>query len=171
MWTAFPLHPETPEEGRSLSDLFAGRWEEYNQMRAHFKQVAAEEGLPLGDREVTYNSRLAQELGKWAESHGVGDAFHDEVFRAYFVHGKNIAETSVLADLAGAVGLSGDAALKVLEERTFQEPVDKDWVRSRQMGITAVPTFMMNQEGLVGAQPYNVMEEFVRANLPNFVKS
>lgn len=166
MWTAFPLHPETPEEGRSLSELFASRLEEYNQMRVHFMQVAAAEGLPMGDREMTYNSRLAQELGKWAESNGVGDAFHDEVFRAYFVDGKNIANHSVLTDLASAVGLSGEAALKVLEGRTFQEPVDKDWVRSRQMGITAVPTFVMNNEGLVGAQPYPVMEEFVRTHLP-----
>ena len=24
-WVHFPLHPETPAEGRSLADLFAGR--------------------------------------------------------------------------------------------------------------------------------------------------
>jgi hypothetical protein len=24
-WTAFPLHPETPPEGRTLEELFAGR--------------------------------------------------------------------------------------------------------------------------------------------------
>jgi len=114
---------------------------------------------------MTYNSRLAQELGKWAESQGTGDAFHDEVFRAYFVDGKNIASQSVLADLASAVGLSGEAAMKVLVDRTFQAPVDKDWARSRQMGITAVPTFVMNNEGLVGAQPYPVMDEFVRDNM------
>jgi predicted DsbA family dithiol-disulfide isomerase len=164
-WTAFPLHPETPEEGRSLSDLFASRLDEYNQMKAHFRQVAQAEGLPLSDRDMTYNSRMAQELGKWAESRGKGDAFHDEAFRAYFVDGKNIAMTSVLTDMAVAVGLTEEEALKVMDERTFQEPVDRDWARSRQMGITAVPTFVMNHEGLVGAQPYNVLEEFVRTNL------
>ncbi len=134
-------------------------------MKAYFRQVAAEEGLPLSDRDMTYNSRMAQELGKWAESRGVGDAFHDEVFRAYFVDGENIAKTAVLTGMASAVGLPEEEALRVMEERTFQDSVDRDWARSRSMGITAVPTFVMKNEGLVGAQPYDVLEEFVRARL------
>lgn len=128
-------------------------------------QVARAEGLPMSERDMTYNSRMAQELGKWAESLGVGDAFHDEVFRAYFVDGKNIALGSVLKEMAGAVGLSPDEALKVMEERSFQELVDRDWARSRRLGITAVPTFVMNNEGVVGAQPYEVLDEFVRTHL------
>jgi predicted DsbA family dithiol-disulfide isomerase len=31
-------------------------------------------------RKKTYNSRLAQELGKWAETKGKGDEYHDAVF-------------------------------------------------------------------------------------------
>lgn len=165
VWIAFPLHPDTPEEGRSLASLFAHRFEEYKQMGIYLRQVAAQEGLPLGEREMTYNSRLAQELGKWAESQGKGDSFHNEVFRAYFVQGKNIAKISELKEIAGAVGLSREAAQDVLEQRTFQEAVDRDWAHSRQMGITAVPTFMMDRKALVGAQPYDVLEEFVRTNL------
>ena len=165
VWTAFPLHPETPEEGRSLASLFAHRSKEYKQMGVYLRQVAAQEGLPMGERTMTYNSRLAQELGKWAESQGKGDSFHNEVFRAYFVQGKNIAKVSELKEIAGAAGLSREAAQDVLEQRTFQEAVDRDWAHSRQMGITAVPTFMMDRKALVGAQPYDVLEEFVRTNL------
>ena len=40
---------------------------------ARLKQVAEELGLTLGKRKKTYNSRLAQELAKWAESKGRGD--------------------------------------------------------------------------------------------------
>lgn len=166
VWTAFPLHPETPEEGRSLAALFAHRSEEYKQMGLYLRQVAAQEGLPMGERTMTYNSRLAQELGKWAESQGKGDDFHHEVFRAYFVKGKNIAKISELKEIAGVVGLSPEAARDVLEQGTFREAVDRDWDHSRQMGITAVPTFMMNRKVLVGAQPYEVLEDFVRSNLP-----
>ena len=32
-WVHFPLHPETPQEGRSLADLFAGRGYDLKQMR------------------------------------------------------------------------------------------------------------------------------------------
>ena len=161
-WIAFPLHPETPEEGLTLEELFAGRPVDIPQMLGRLKEVAQELGLPLGSRERTYNSRLAQELGKWAEGKGVGDAFHDAVFRAYFADGKNIAHIPVLAELAASVGLPGDEARTVLEARAFRETVDQDWKRSRIIGVTAVPTFVMGRRGVVGAQPYEVLEELVR---------
>ena len=47
-WTAFPLHPETPLEGRTLAELFAGRDLDIPQMLAHLKKTAAGLGLPLG---------------------------------------------------------------------------------------------------------------------------
>jgi predicted DsbA family dithiol-disulfide isomerase len=47
-------------------------------VKLRLKQVADELGLPLGDRKMTFNSRLAQELAKWAESKGKGDEFHGE---------------------------------------------------------------------------------------------
>jgi len=59
-WRAFPLHPETPKEGRLLADLFANQPLNIDQMVAHLKQKANELGLPFGDRKQTYNSRLAQ---------------------------------------------------------------------------------------------------------------
>ncbi len=59
-WTAFPLHPETPQEGRTLEELFAGRPINIEEMVAHLRNVAAELGLPFGNRDKTYNSRLAQ---------------------------------------------------------------------------------------------------------------
>ena len=133
-------------------------------MMLRLKKVAEELGLPLGERKKTYNSRLAQELGKWAESKGKGDEFHDAVFRAYFVDGKNIGKEEELIVLAGSVGLPAEEAKKVLQSRTFRDAVDSDWARSHQMGITAVPTFLIDKETVVGAQPYEVLEQFLKAN-------
>ena len=161
-WRAFPLHPETPEEGLTLEELFAGRDIHVPAVLARLKKVAGELGLPWGDRTKTYNSRQAQELGKWAEEKGKGDEFHHAVFRAYFVEGKNIAKKEVLSDLASRVGLVKEEAFEILEKRSFKADVDKDWRLSREWGITAVPTFVINGERLVGAQPYGVLEEFVR---------
>jgi predicted DsbA family dithiol-disulfide isomerase len=76
----------------------------------HLKKVAAELRLPWGMRTRTYNSRRAQELGKWAEALGKGDEFHQAVFQAYFVHGRNIADISVLKGIAGTIGLDGRLA-------------------------------------------------------------
>ena len=69
-WTAFPLHPETPKEGMTLEELFAGRPINIKQVMDHLSSVAAELGLPFGKREKTFNSRIAQELGKLAEKKG-----------------------------------------------------------------------------------------------------
>jgi predicted DsbA family dithiol-disulfide isomerase len=161
-WRAFPLHPETPEEGLTLEELFAGRDISVPAVLRHLRKVAGELGLPWGDRVKTFNSRRAQELGKWAEEMEKGDQFHDAVFRAYFVEGKNIAKTEVLIDLAGSVGLAEHEADDVLHSRRFKAPVDEDWRLSREWGVTAVPTFLLNGERLVGAQPDGVLEEFVR---------
>lgn len=163
-WRAFPLHPETPEEGVTLEELFAGRNMDIPAAMARLKKTAAELGLPWGERKKSYNSRLAQELGKWAEAKGRGNEFHDLAFRAYFVDGKNIARRDVLIGLAKAAGLPESDAGNVLEMRTFREAVDSDWELVEQMGISSVPTFVIDRQAVAGAQPYEVLEQFLLDN-------
>ena len=162
-WAAFPLHPETPDDGITLEELFAGRPINIKKARARLKQVADELSLPLGERKKTFNSRLAQELAKWAESKGRGDTFHDAVFRAYFVDGRNIGKVDELVTLARSIGLPAKEAKSALELRTYKEAVDSDWFRSRSLGITAVPTFVVDHQAVVGFQPYESLEQLVKA--------
>ena len=149
----FPLHPETPEEGRDLADLFAGRVD-IDAMLQRLYRVAHELELPIGPRSRTYNSRRAQELGKWAEERGVGEAFHDAVYRAYFVDGRNIALTTELVAIAEELGLDTTTARHVIESRSHAAAVDEDWARAANLGITAVPTVIYRERFLVGFQPY-----------------
>ncbi len=160
-WTAFPLHPDTPEEGLSLRKMYADRGIDLTQATARLRRIADELGLPLGERTRTYNSRLAQELAKWVELKGRDEEYHKAVFRAYFVEGRNIGKAEELLALVEGMGLAREEAASVLKERTFKEAVDSDWRRCREMGITAVPTFVMNQQAVVGAQPYDVLERFL----------
>lgn len=158
-WSAFPLHPETPTEGRELAELFAGREAMIRDMQARLRQVAAAEGLPLTERSRTYNSRLAQELGKWAEAQGHGNEFHQAVYRAFFVDGVNIALADELVRIAAAVGLPADEARTVLKERSYATAVDADWQRATELRITAVPTHLCGGRRLTGFAAY---EDFVR---------
>ena len=128
---------------------------------AQLIQTARDLDLPFGKREKTFNSRLAQELGKFAEQEGRGDDFHHSVFRAYFADGLNIGLASTLADISANVGLDAGSVQEVLEKRPFKEAVDKDWTRSYQMGVTAVPTFMLNGMALAGAQPYGKLVQMM----------
>jgi predicted DsbA family dithiol-disulfide isomerase len=161
-WVHFPLHPETPAEGRSLEDLFRGRNVDRKAMHAQMKARMDAEGLPYGERTMTYNSRLAQELGKWADTRPGGEAIHDALFRAYFVEARDISQPAVLLDIAQQVGLPVDGAREVLEQRTFKDAVDADWTLSRQYGITGVPTFVAGRYGVVGAQPYEALVQLVQ---------
>jgi predicted DsbA family dithiol-disulfide isomerase len=125
-------------------------------------RITAEDlGLPFGSRNKTYNSRLSQELGLWAEDQGKGEPFHMAAFHAYFADGQNLAKMAVLLKLARDVGLSEKAAEEVLTSRTYRDKVDKDWEDSRFKGINAVPTFVMGRHKLVGAQSYQNLAELV----------
>jgi predicted DsbA family dithiol-disulfide isomerase len=165
-WVHFPLHPDTPAEGRSLADLFAGRSVDVITMQAQMKERMTAEGLPYGNRTMTYNSRLAQELGKWADTQPGGEAIHDALFRAYFVEARDISRPDVLLDIVARVGLPVEAARQVFEQRTFKAAVDADWALARRYGITGVPTFVAGRYGVVGAQPYEALEQLVRKAAP-----
>ena len=161
-WVHFPLHPETPVEGgRLLSELFAGRSLDLTAMHAQMKARMDAEGLPYGERTMTYNSRLAQEVGKWADTQPGGEAIHDAMFRAYFVEARNIGDPVVILEIVKQAGLSVDDAREVIEKRTFKDAVDEDWALSRQLGVTGVPTFVAGRYGVVGAQPYETLERLV----------
>jgi len=126
--------------------------------------VAEKEGLPFSpDRTHTYNSRLAQELGKWAEEMGLGEEFHQAVFRAYFVDRLNIAKEEILVATAEKVGLPGGEAREVLRERAYALVVEEDWRYAREKQIVAVPTFVAGGRTVVGAQPYETLAQLVRS--------
>jgi predicted DsbA family dithiol-disulfide isomerase len=157
----FPLHPETPVEGRSMAELYAGRNVDPEAMYQRMKGLMDSEGLPYGRRTHTYNSRLAQELGKWADTQPGGWAIHDALYKAYFVHARNIGDPDILVEIAQSVGLPADQARAVLAERRFKDAIDADWAKSHAYGVTGVPTFVAARYGVVGAQPYEVLEQLV----------
>ena len=157
----FPLHPETPPQGVSLETLFAGRGIDVSAMHERMKSLMDAEGLPYSRRTHTYNSRLAQELGKWAETQAGGEAIHDALYQAFFVDGRNIGDIDTLIEIAESVDLPGSSAREVLETRGFEAAVTADWDRSREVGVTGVPTFFASGFAVVGAQEYATLADFL----------
>ncbi len=157
----FPLHPDTPQEGRTLEALFGCGPDEVEKKNANMKGLMEAEGLPYSSRSHTYNSRLAQELACWADEQPGGQVIHDKLYKAYFVDNRNVGDKEVLVDLAASAGLDRDAAAAVIDDRTYQKAVDADWELSRQYGVTGVPTYVAGGAGVVGAQPYEVLERLL----------
>ena len=69
-------------------------------MRENMRNLMKEAGLAYGNRTMTFNSRLAQELGCWADTQECIQDIHDLLFRAYFVDNQNIIDVDVLIELA-----------------------------------------------------------------------
>ena len=74
--------------------------------------------------------------------------------------GRNV-DPEVLVELAQSVGLPAVEARAVLAERRFKDAVDADWAKSHRYGVTGVPTFVAGRYGVVGAQPYDTLEQLL----------
>ena len=157
----FPLHPETPPEGLTLKQLFAGRGIDIPAAQTRMKTLKDAEGLPYADRTMTYNSRLAQELAAYAVTQPGGELIHDSLFRAYFVDGINIASVDSLIEIATSIGLEEATCRDVLTSRKYRQHVDTDWNHSRTRGVTSVPTFVAARNTVTGAQPYEVLQQLL----------
>ena len=158
----FPLHPDTPPEGREMAAFYAERGLDPDKMYQDMKERMDAEGLPYGKRTHSYNSRLAQELGKWSETVEGGERLEREFYMAYFVDSRNIGDVDVLLDCVQAAGLSVDEARMIIKRRTFEQAVDEDWAKSQQYGVSGVPTYVAGGYGVVGAQPYEVLEKLMQ---------
>ena len=126
------------------------------------KSLMDEEGLPFdAGRDMTFNSRLAQELAKWGESKPQSDALNMALYQAYFVAGLNIGDLDVLLGIVEAVGLPVEEARVVLEERRMKTAVDEDWRHALSIGVRSVPTFAVGLKGVAGAQPYEQLAQML----------
>ena len=157
----FPLHPETPREGRTLIELFGSNQEDIDQKNERMKELMILENLPYKNRTHTYNSRLAQEIGAWAQSIDNETSIHDNFFEAYFVQGLNVGLESVILDVVSKSGLNPEEARKVIKNRLFMKNIDEDWNKSRNYGVTGVPTYVYQKQSMVGAQPHENLVEFL----------
>lgn len=77
----------------------------------------------------------------------------EQLFKAYFTEGKNIADHNTLVQLAAAIGLDEEAVKKVLTNNDYADAVERDVYEAQQIGVRGVPYFVLNDRYAVsGAQ-------------------
>jgi predicted DsbA family dithiol-disulfide isomerase len=141
--------------------LFRGREDALEGFYQQIKSIADSYDLPYSKRDMTYNSRLAQELAAWADTEEGGEKLHNQLYEAYFVANKNIADLTVLLELVAAAGLDVTRAEEVLTQRLFSPEIDQHWQRAQSMGLSGVPTFVCDELYVVGHQQYEVLLRFL----------
>ena len=76
---------------------------------------------------------------------GLGDAYADKMYRAYFLDEKDIGEIDVLVELAESVGLNGAEYRTALEERRYREIQKETTMYARtEYKPTSIPTIYIN---------------------------
>ncbi|WP_193570870.1 DsbA family oxidoreductase [Diaminobutyricibacter tongyongensis] len=121
------------------------------QIREHANAVGLEYHF---DRAVATNMRTAHELSHFALGQRRQHHMIQRLFKAHFVDGLNVGDHDVLVGLAEEIGLDSAAARKALQSGEFADAVEADIRQARQLGITGVPFFVLdNKYAMSGVQP------------------
>jgi predicted DsbA family dithiol-disulfide isomerase len=103
-----------------------------------------------------------------AAEHDLQDAMKERLMRAYFTEGELVADHDTLARLATEVGLPEEEARATLSGERFADAVRDDELTAQGLGITAVPTFVVDRAlGASGAQPPDQLLDLLRRGWAN----
>jgi predicted DsbA family dithiol-disulfide isomerase len=154
-WRPFELHPEVPVEGMPMDDYFRGQGGELvNNVLAYGKDV----GIKINTRSL-YNSRNSLKVNEYARREGKFEDFHKAVFKAYMEDDKNIGDLETLLDVAESAGLDRLQTREFIGSPEAEELVSQSRKEALRLGINSVPSFIINNNLIRGAYPYDLMKE------------
>jgi predicted DsbA family dithiol-disulfide isomerase len=164
---SFQLNPAFPAGEAVLADDYVAQ--QYgmpkSQLEASHAQLTtrgAQAGLDYRFSEtLMVNTLDAHRMIHLAKAHGQELPMVERLFQAEFTDGLNLADHTVLADLAAELGLDHAEALEALKTQAYEQDIRADLAQARRLGITGVPFFVFdNKRAVSGAQP---VETFRRA--------
>ena len=163
-WEPFELHPETPKKGFKMEGLSFPK--DYLEMvMTNVKRLADEDGLNLKFTGTLPNSQLALYISEFARVKGVFDEFHKLVFDSYWIDGKDIGDLSLLIELAESVGLEKEEIMVYVKSDEPVKRMEKNMLELGKCGINGVPTFLIGNRFVVGAQSYEVFQRVIEQAL------
>lgn len=159
-WRSFELHPETPKSGVVIESLpFA---KDYLEMvMNNVKRLADEVGIKFTFSGKLPNSRLALYVSEFARKKGKFSEFHELLFDTYWKEGKDIGDLNLLLDLATSIGLEKKELRDYLESDEPKKTLKNTQLELGNYRITGVPTFIIGNRVVVGAQPYEVFQKVI----------
>lgn len=161
-WHPFQLNPEMPAGGMDrrayLEAKFGGK---DGAVRAYapVAEQAAKAGAMINFDAIsrTPNSIDAHRLIHWAGIEQRQTLMVDLLFKAYFVEGRDISDHEVLADLADTAEMDAAVVTNLLASDADVDDIRARDAHSREMGVNAVPTFIVaHKHAVPGAQPPEV---------------
>ncbi len=170
VWHSFQLDPEARfAPGQTVQQYLAERkgipFSASRSMHDRLTAEAADLGLAYDfDAAVIANTFDAHRLTHLAKERGLQERMEERLFAAYFTEGKNIADHSILADLAARDGLDREEALSVLGTVRYADAVRADVREAHRLGADGVPFYVFNRAYAVsGAQQSDLFLEVLRS--------
>jgi predicted DsbA family dithiol-disulfide isomerase len=159
VWRSFQLNPSHPKgvherHDDSLASKLGVSVAQIHEMNDRVTALAAAEGLEYHfERYVVVNTFDAHRLTHLARVEGVGEEFHERLFRGQLVEGEVLDDPDTLVRLGGEVGLSEASVRGVLESDDYASDVAHDIAEARAIGANGVPFFVIDRRfGISGAQ-------------------
>lgn len=167
-WNPFQLNPDMPKEGRDRAAYRTAKFGSAEHARELDDRVAAAAGgvgleFRLDLMRRTPNTLDAHRLIWLGGREGLQDAVMESVFAAYFLQGRDIGDTAVLADCAAAAGMDRAATADFLAGDVAAKEMLAADRAAREAGVNGVPAFFLDGYGLYsGALPAETMAEALR---------
>jgi len=157
-WCFIEIHPETPSEGHSIKMLNYDN-DVWDEMTKNLTQLADEEGIKICEQTMTTNSRKALLLSEAVKPLGadVFYPFHEQLFNAYFIDGKNIGDENILRDIAKQNNIPENLVNQAWDDKYANGPADSvptsllPYLQyAGALQAKSVPTFIIGKEMLNG---------------------
>lgn len=168
-WRSFELDPGAPpERGGELAGHLARKYgmpiEQAREAQAGLTATAADEDLGFRlDIARSGNTFDGHRLIHLAAEHGLAGAIKERLLRAYLTEGRLISDAATLAELGIEAGLPDTEVRDLLAGDRFADAVRADEHTAATLGISGVPTFIVDREvGVTGAQPPELLLEMLR---------
>ena len=133
-------------------------------MLEQMTRTAAEDGLEFHFETARGGNTFdAHRLVHLALAHDRQDAMKERLMRAYLTEGQLVSDHATLRRLALEVGLPEAEIDELLAGERYAEEVRTDEYTANQLGITAVPFFVVDRAyGAAGAQPPEFLTQMLR---------
>lgn len=168
-WHSFELDPSAPAVSNlPMTELIARKYghsvETAREMLSDLDRLAAAEGLDYRMEQTRGGNTFdAHRLVHLARRHGADAGIEEALFAAYFIERVAISDHEVLRRVAAGVGLPPAEVDEVLAGDGFAAEVRSDERRAAEIGITGVPTFLVDGRWVVaGAQDSDTMLSVLR---------
>lgn len=164
-WHPFQLNPTLPPEGVDWETYAVekfGSLERIREMQGRLAEVGKDVGILFDFDGVKRapNTFDAHRLLSLALPSGLQQDVVEALFRAHFVEGRDIGDRATLTSIAESVGMDPTQIRQAFEEGAAAEEVRDGLLQVRQLGIQAVPFFIVGRRfGIAGAQPAEQLVE------------